>query len=668
MSKLKDHQLDALAMMIEKEQGPLNGKARFPTLWEGSLEKGETVYRHIVTKALQNLPLPNLRGGILADEMGLGKTLSALALICHYLDTPRHLTQPRQGQAIRGTLIVTPKSTIYGWQQQIQRHIRPGQLHSLVYHGSKRKDAAPELDSCDVVLTTYDTLRSDWATNGLLYKSTWVRIILDEAHKIRNPSSKMFYATCEVPAHNRWCLTGTPIQNRLGDFGSLLAFIGVPPFVTHDQFRFWLTSPLLSKQQNSLQILRKLVQATCLRRTKTHPHLLSTLKLPAKTERVEFVDLTPDERGIYDFFRRKFYLLASNPENGSEVPKAGSTKARKRQTATKRETVPEEKELRHRNTKNIIVLISMLRRICDHGEALLSPGALEVWRKRGAGVLSWDMLQKDADEGTGRTCCVCGQGGDVDNNEEKDVPVMVEFACDRHVACEACVAPADEEVLTCPTCATTTEPLLSGSAQPSSEALVYRPSAKVSALLRNILTKLRSEGSAEGVAPAKSVIFSQWTGMLDLVSCALSPHLSSLGLNCARLDGRSSLRQRRDTLDRFNSDKSCVIMLATIGAVGEGVDLTVATELHLIEPHWNPMAEAQAVNRVHRIGQTKEVYITRYCVKNSIEEYIQWVQNKKLQMIGDSLSASEQRQSEADKSEEDHVNERWQRLLEFLKE
>jgi SNF2 family DNA or RNA helicase len=392
------------------------------------------------------------------------------------------------------------------------------------------------------------------------------------------------------------------MQNCLGDFGSLLAFIGVPPFVTHEQFKFWLASPLLSKQQNSLQTLRKLVQATCLRRTKAHPHLASTLKLPAKTERVESVDLSPDERRLYDFFRRKFHLLANSPGTSSDAPDAGTTKRGGRKRAARIEAVPAVHEPRRKNSRHIIIVISLLRRICDHGEALLSPGALDIWHQRGSSAVTWDMLQQDAYEGIGRSCCVCGQQMVGDNGEEgvEIEMAMVELMCEKHVACEGCVALADSEALKCPTCATITEPPSAGSAGSNVETSVYRPSAKVSALLRKILPTLGSDG----VAPIKrcvcssrvhacgrsteaphsvqiikqlpltsgpcSVIFSQWTGMLDLVSRALAPHLSSLGLSCARLDGRSSLQQRRDILDRFNSDERCVIMLATIGAVGEG--------------------------------------------------------------------------------------------------
>ncbi len=191
---------------------------------------------------------------------------------------------------------------------------------------------------------------------------------------------------------NRWCLTGTPIQNRLSDYGSLLAFIGIPPFTTQTQFRFWISAPVLGHREHSLLMLRRLVRATCLRRTKAHPRLASTLRLPAKNERVERVELGEAESEMYEFFKRQFYLLAAatydarGEQLSAAGPKGGSKEAVPKRPRNKKQNVPG--KLRRKNAGNIVVLLSVLRRICDHGEALLPQAALEVWRNRDAGVLS----------------------------------------------------------------------------------------------------------------------------------------------------------------------------------------------------------------------------------------------------------------------------------------
>ncbi|CVL08518.1 uncharacterized protein FMAN_05219 [Fusarium mangiferae] len=179
------------------------------------------------------------------------------------------------------------------------------------------------------------------------------------------------------------------------------------------------------------------------------------------------------------------------------------------------------------------------------------------------------------------------------------------------------------------------------------------PSAKVQALIRNITRADKTPGS--GVKQPKSVVFSFWTKMLDLVGHALS----SQGFRFQRIDGQSSISQRKIALETFGSDPECSVMLASIGAAGEGIDLTSASAVHIVEPHWNPMAEAQAVDRVHRIGQQRDVEVIRYIANDSIEQYVQWMQRDKQRLIAESLSISEEKLQD--------VNEvRWKKLIEFL--
>lgn len=333
------------------------------------------------------------------------------------------------------------------------------------------------------------------------------------AHKIRNPTSQIFLATCEAPARNRWCLTGTPIQNRLSDFGSLLAFIGVPPFVTQAQFRFWISAPVLAHRQHSLLMLRKLVRATCLRRTKAHPHLASKLRLPVKRERVEGVELGKGEREVYEFFKRRFYLLASDAgdeQHSAAGSKGGGSKEVVAKRLGKKKNISG--KIRRKSAGNIIILLSVLRRICDHGEALLPQAALEVWRNRDAGILSWDVLEKAAL--AGRSCCLCGQR--VENGEDgvkREVDVAVEFPCGKHIACETCTTPATSDMaLTCPKCPAT-EDVSSVSIMPCGVDSAYSPSSKVSALLRNVLATTRSPNLDSGdVAPVKRFVsFFPWS-------------------------------------------------------------------------------------------------------------------------------------------------------------
>lgn len=411
---------------------------------------------------------------------------------------------------------------------RISRHTRPGAVKLLVYHGPKRQDLATALHDNDIVLTTYDTLRTDWSNHGPLYTCTWARVVLDEgwyqchhsrrdwifprkwrndltrdfctAHKIRNSSSKIFNAACEISARFRWCLTGTPIQNSLDDFGSLLAFIGVPPFVTRDQYRFWISSPIFLNREHSLRTLQKLVRATCLRRTKAQPYLASTLKLPRKNERFDTVELLPDERKLYEFFKRRSYLLAS--KDAAPGPTATTSAAgKKRRRANEKES--KSGKLRRKSTGSIVLLLSVLRLICNHGQVLLPRAALEVWQKRDEEKVTWNLLHSASEDKP--ACCVCGTRSSEGMNEVEENG-MVEFSCKKHVACETCLNLSEDARPMCPECSSPEIATPEADVQCTTK-VQQPPSSKVSALLRNIVKTFDNKDFDDGTqSPAKTYV------------------------------------------------------------------------------------------------------------------------------------------------------------------
>ncbi|KAJ5175560.1 Helicase C-terminal [Penicillium canariense] len=437
----------------------------------------------------------------------------------------------------------------------------------------------------DIVLTTYDTLRSEWSTSrsdSVLYHnhSGWARIVLDEdrkvlanllmivkkAHHIRSRSSQIFQATCDLRARYRWCLTGTPIHNTLDDYAALLAFIRVAPFTGPSgklAFANLIDSPLHSfdKHEIGIRRLRKLIAATCLRRTKDH--VQDQLRLPSRIEKVHYIDLTHEERRIYDFFKSRASSLVGNLSQKSHMDKT--------------------------SWSTMLSIIGFLRLICNHGGQLLPQAAIEMYNKQNpSAVHPLSKITRPSEVST------CPSGLSIDSLPGSPESLM----------------PFDNLGRT-----------------------DYQPSSKVSALIGNILSEqLVNKSISEGI-PVKSVIFSFWTKMLDLIEIALRKN----GIFFQRIDGKTSVGHRSLVLKRFNEDLNCTVILASIGAVAEGVDLTAASSVHLVEPQWNPMVEAQAVDRVHRIGQCRSVTVTRYIVKDSIENYVQGIQQAKLRFVQQSF-------------------------------
>jgi hypothetical protein len=135
--------------------------------------------------------------------------------------------------------------------------------------------------------------------------------------------------------------------------------------------------------------------------------------------------------------------------------------------------------------------------------------------------------------------------------------------------------------------------------------------------------------SAVRPPPIKSVVFSQWTGMLDIVEAALrrEPRLSSF----CRLDGAMSSDERQKALRRFRDERGVRVMLLSLRAGGVGLNLTSARRVFLLDPWFNPAVEEQAMDRVHRLGQTHPVIVTRFIMRGTVEERMLSLQETKRQ-------------------------------------
>lgn len=195
-AQLLPYQLQGLAWLREKENPtfPEPGSPDSVQLWK---RDAQGRYVNLATNFTVGTPPDLLSGGILADDMGLGKTLQIISLIM------------TGGEG--STLIVAPVGVMSNWEQQIRRHVAKEHIPSVViYHGGNRHTLAESLKDQKIVITSYGTLSSD-TIYGPLSKIQWRRVVLDEAHSIRNSKTNAALAACALSAKSRWALTGTPM-------------------------------------------------------------------------------------------------------------------------------------------------------------------------------------------------------------------------------------------------------------------------------------------------------------------------------------------------------------------------------------------------------------------------------------------------------------------------
>jgi superfamily II DNA or RNA helicase len=232
-------------------------------------------------------------GGCLADDMGLGKTIQALAM----LDS-----KERRGPA----LVVVPRSLVFNWKQEAAKFAP--RLRVLDLTGSSRKDQWNEIPHQDLVLSTYGTLRRDAAFLKDLQFDT---VILDEAQIIKNPSTEAAKAARLLKADHRLVLTGTPIENRVGDLWSLFEFLNPGMLGGAEIFRGHA-----GVTDDSVRIFSQALRPFILRRTKEHV----ARELPGKTEQTIYCELEGNQRRLYNELRDHYRdsLLGRIDQDGIE--------------------------------------------------------------------------------------------------------------------------------------------------------------------------------------------------------------------------------------------------------------------------------------------------------------------------------------------------------------
>ncbi len=227
-------------------------------------------------------------GACLADDMGLGKTIQLIALLLH---------ERAEGAAVAPTLIVVPMSVVGNWLRELNR-FAPS-IKVMVHHGLERLSGdafVEEVGRHDVVISTYGLVHRDLEH---LMRVAWHRTVLDEAQNIKNPSAKQSIAVRRLVTARRVGLTGTPIENRLGELWSIMDFLNPALLGSAGEFRRVFASPIeRHRDELSAGRLRKLIRPFVLRRAKSDPEV--DVDLPEKLEMNVYCNLTREQAALYE--------------------------------------------------------------------------------------------------------------------------------------------------------------------------------------------------------------------------------------------------------------------------------------------------------------------------------------------------------------------------------
>ncbi|GAA5873659.1 hypothetical protein JCM16303_002549 [Sporobolomyces ruberrimus] len=534
-------------------------------------------------------------GGLLADDMGLGKTVQMLALILSHPLSP----EDDDDKYSKTTLIVAPVGLLGQWKLEIENKTNK-RLRVVVYHGAKRKQHVKTLHNYDVVVTNYETVSSDKASESGLFepkRRQFHRVILDEAHTIKNYKTKKAEACSAVKAHYRWALTGTPIQNSVDDLFSIFKFLGkrvVPRSLWNkSDFDDWIGKPIKKKENKvAFERLSSVLDEIMKRRTKaTTVNGKPILPLPARivtVVRSNFLD--PDEESFYKAIEEKMVLQYNKFLKGSS---SGSEYAQ------------------------VLVRLLRMRQATLH-PALVTKASIETDADAIDPQLKNDAENKSPEkiQGGGLTasCIVCGQA----------------------------VRPSEGDY--CSTCATDFD-----------RVRRLQSSTKVSKTMQ-LLEQFRKESKGldakgEKIPKKKVIIFSQFTSMFPI----LEKFLKAGGYGFVRFDGSCSMDQKDAAIEKITNDANTTVILISIMAGAVGLNLTMCSRVILLDLWWNPAIESQAFDRAHRYGQKEDVQIYKLVIDGTVEERILTLQAQKADLAASALDGGSATKAKLTQKERDFL-------------
>lgn len=548
---------------------------QMPVLKAGKAAQPQSISRQLKPFQLEGLAWmkemekTEWKGGLLGDEMGLGKTIQAVSLIMS--DYP----------AKQPSLVLVPPVALMQWQSEIKAYT-DGTLKTFVFHGTNQKTkgmTVKDLKKYDVIMMSYNSLESMYRKQekgfkrkeglhleqSVIHAIRFHRVILDEAHSIKTRTTMTAKACFALQTDYRWCLSGTPLQNRIGEFFSLIRFLNISPFAQY--LCKQCPCATLEWTMNEDSRCNKCNHAGMQHVSVFNQELLNPIqkygnsgagsvafkKLRLMTDRIMLRRLKKDHTNAMELPVKEIYVdrqFFGEEENdfANSIMTNGQRKF---------DTYVAQGVLLN-NYANIFGLIMQMRQVADHPDLLLKKHA-----EGGQNVL---------------VCCICDEPSED----------TIRSRC-KHDFCRACVGSyvrsTDEP--DCPRCHI---PLVIDLEQPEIEqdeslmkktSIINRikmenwtSSSKIELLVHE-LHKLRSNNASH-----KSIIFSQFTTMLQLIEW----RLRRAGITTVMLDGSMTPAQRQASIEHFMTNVDTECFLVSLKAGGVALNLTEASRVFIVDP------------------------------------------------------------------------------------
>lgn len=552
---------------------------KIPVLAVERAEQPKTITRRLKPFQLEGLSWmirqeqTQYRGGLLGDEMGMGKTIQAVSLIMS--DYP----------AKAPTLVCVPPVALMQWTNEIREYTE-NKLNVLVYHGTNtkcKKMTVSDLKKFDVIMVSYNSLESlhrkevkGWSRGEDIIKEAsplhaihYHRLILDEAHSIKSRNTGVAKACFALQGTYKWCLSGTPVQNRIGEFFSLLRFLEVRPFADYFcrsckcEKLHWATDDdhmCVACNHGASEHISVFNQELLNPITGDDVNLRerALAKLHMITARIMLRRMKRDHTNSMELPMKDIII---HNEFFSEVERDFSTSIMSNSNRKFDTYVAQGVMLN--NYANIFGLIMQMRQVANHPDLL---------------------LKKNAAEGSSNVyvCNIC----------DEPAEDAVRSNC-RHEFCRACVkdymdtCEASGTDADCPRCHIA---LAIDFEQPELEqdedsvkktSIINRikmenwtSSTKIEMLVYD-LYKLRSKKQT-----LKSIVFSQFTSMLQLIEW----RLRRAGFNTVMLDGSMTPAMRQKSIDHFMTNPDVEVFLVSLKAGGVALNLTEASRVFIVDP------------------------------------------------------------------------------------